>query len=203
MVSIHERLTNEGNDDLGYGHVSCRSADATFDSNYYLTSISHQGGGATESAGFANVRFRQKRSFHNRSFRESSPEQVRLWPRATSQCSPRISCAGWAVMLPIRSCTPLAFSVSSRSSGCFGRINMRGFLSSPLVVVGKGLKLTAIARSVMVWAARSKVCAVFRYSLPRCEICGNVIEPSRGFLAPGLRRFGARATNCGHLPGEL
>jgi len=30
---------------------------ATFDSNYCLTSISHQGGGATESAGFANVRF--------------------------------------------------------------------------------------------------------------------------------------------------
>jgi hypothetical protein len=45
-------------------------------------------------------------------------------------------------MLPIRSCTPLAFSVSSRSSERFGRINMRGFLSSPLVVVGKGLKLT-------------------------------------------------------------
>ena len=42
---------------------------------------------------------------------------------------------------PIRSCTPLAFSVSSRSIECFGRINMRSFLSSPLVVVGKGLKL--------------------------------------------------------------
>jgi hypothetical protein len=46
------------------------------------------------------------------------------------------------VMLPIRSCTPLAFSIGSRSSECFGRINMRGFLSSPLVVVGKCLKLT-------------------------------------------------------------
>jgi hypothetical protein len=45
-------------------------------------------------------------------------------------------------MLPIWSRTPLAFSVSSRPSECFGRINMRGFLSSPLVVVGKGLKLT-------------------------------------------------------------
>jgi hypothetical protein len=44
-------------------------------------------------------------------------------------------------MLHIRSCIPLAFSVSSRSSECFGRIGMRGFLSSPLVVVGKGLKL--------------------------------------------------------------
>jgi len=42
----------------------------------------------------------------------------------------------------IRSCTPLAFSVSSRLSECFGRINVRSFLSSPLVVVGKGLKLT-------------------------------------------------------------
>ncbi|MGA2058715.1 MAG: hypothetical protein ABSG88_25880 [Bradyrhizobium sp.] len=45
-------------------------------------------------------------------------------------------------MLSIRSRTPLAFSVSSRSSECFGGINMRGFLSSPLVAVGKGLKLT-------------------------------------------------------------
>jgi hypothetical protein len=48
----------------------------------------------------------------------------------------------WAVMPPIRSCTPFAFSVSSRSSESFGRIKMRGFLSSPLVVFGKGLKLT-------------------------------------------------------------
>jgi hypothetical protein len=47
-----------------------------------------------------------------------------------------------AVMLPIRSRAPLAFSVSSRSSERFGRINVRGFLSSPLVTVGKGLKLT-------------------------------------------------------------
>src|SRR5580698_1112105 len=31
----------------------------------------------------------------------------------------------------------------------------------------------------MVLAARSKVCAVFRYSLPRCE-SWNVIVPSRG-----------------------
>jgi hypothetical protein len=29
----------------------------------------------------------------------------------------------------------------------------------------------------------------------------NVIEPSRGSLS--LRRFGARAANSGHLPGEL
>jgi hypothetical protein len=48
----------------------------------------------------------------------------------------------WAVKLPIRSYTALGFSVSSRSSEGFGRINMRSFLSSPLVVVGKGLKLT-------------------------------------------------------------
>jgi hypothetical protein len=41
----------------------------------------------------------------------------------------------------IRSCT-LAFGVSSRSSECLGRINMRSFLSSLLVIVGKGLKLT-------------------------------------------------------------
>jgi hypothetical protein len=36
----------------------------------------------------------------------------------------------------------LAFDVSSRTSECSGRINMRSFLSSLLVVVGKGLKLT-------------------------------------------------------------
>jgi len=46
------------------------------------------------------------------------------------------------VKLPVRSCTPLAFGVSSRTSECFGRINMRSFLSSPLVVVGKGIELT-------------------------------------------------------------
>jgi hypothetical protein len=46
------------------------------------------------------------------------------------------------VKLAIRSWTPLAFSVSGRSSECFGRIGMRSFLGSPLVVVGKGLKLT-------------------------------------------------------------
>jgi hypothetical protein len=43
-------------------------------------------------------------------------------------------------MLPIGSCTPFALSVSSRSSECFGRINMRSFLGSPLAVVGKGLE---------------------------------------------------------------
>jgi sulfane dehydrogenase subunit SoxC len=62
--------------------------------------------------------------------------------RRASQRSPPISSAGWAVMRAISSCRPLAFSVRSRSSECFGRINMRGFLSSPLVVFGKGLKLT-------------------------------------------------------------
>jgi hypothetical protein len=31
---------------------------------------------------------------------------------------------------------------SSRSGECFGRINVRSFLSSSLVVVGEGLKLT-------------------------------------------------------------
>jgi hypothetical protein len=44
-------------------------------------------------------------------------------------------------MLPIWSCTPLAFSISSRSSRRFCRISMRAVLSSPLEVVGKGLKL--------------------------------------------------------------
>jgi hypothetical protein len=43
--------------------------------------------------------------------------------------------------ITIGSCRPLALTVGSRSSECFGRINMRSFLSSPLVVVGKGIKL--------------------------------------------------------------
>ena len=44
--------------------------------------------------------------------------------------------------LPICSRTPLGFGVGSRTRECFGRINMRSFLGSLLVVVGKGLKLT-------------------------------------------------------------
>jgi hypothetical protein len=36
---------------------------------------------------------------------------------------------------------PNVIGISSTGVGC-GRINMRSFLSSPLVVVGKGLKLT-------------------------------------------------------------
>jgi hypothetical protein len=46
-----------------------------------------------------------------------------------------------AVKLPIGSCTPLAISVGSHSNECLGQINMRSFLGSPLVVVGKGLEL--------------------------------------------------------------
>jgi hypothetical protein len=37
---------------------------------------------------------------------------------------------------------PFAFSASSRWGECFGRVNMQSFLSSPLVIMGKGLKLT-------------------------------------------------------------
>jgi hypothetical protein len=44
------------------------------------------------------------------------------------------------------------------------------FLSSPLVVVGKGFKLTRIRSVGHSLATRSKVSAVFKYSLPRCEI---------------------------------
>jgi hypothetical protein len=61
-----------------------------------------------------------------------------LYPNVHHAFLPQVA----AAILPIRSRTPLAFSVSSRSSECFGGINMRGFLSSPLVAVGKGLKLT-------------------------------------------------------------
>ena len=45
----------------------------------------------------------------------------------------------------LRSChraLPIAFNASRRASQCFGRVNMRSLLRSPLVVVGKGLKLT-------------------------------------------------------------
>jgi len=42
----------------------------------------------------------------------------------------------------IRSCMPLAFNASGRASQCFGRVNMRSLLCPPLVIVGKGLKLT-------------------------------------------------------------
>ena len=66
----------------------------------------------------------------------------------------------------------------------------------------RALSRPAIAWSVMVWAARSKVSAVFKYSLFLCEIWA-VIVPSRGSLAPGLRRFGASPANCSHLPDEL
>jgi hypothetical protein len=45
-------------------------------------------------------------------------------------------------MLHISLSPPPVFSGSRRSSKCFRRINMRSFLSSPLVVVGKSLKLT-------------------------------------------------------------
>jgi hypothetical protein len=45
------------------------------------------------------------------------------------------------VDLPIGSCKPLAFN-GSRSRNRFGRINLRSFLTSPLIVVGKSLKLT-------------------------------------------------------------
>jgi hypothetical protein len=46
------------------------------------------------------------------------------------------------VDLPIRSCKPLAFSAGSRSRNRSGRINLRSFLTSPLIVVGESLKLT-------------------------------------------------------------
>jgi hypothetical protein len=74
-------------------------------------------------------------------------------------------------MLPIKSCTPLDFGVSTRSSERFGRINMRGFLGSPPVIIGKGLKLTRNCLVGHALGRASKVSAVFRHSLPRCEIC--------------------------------
>src|SRR5215831_3355563 len=40
----------------------------------------------------------------------------------------------------VGSCTPLALCVGA--SQCFGRVDLRNFHSSPLIVVGKGLKLT-------------------------------------------------------------
>jgi hypothetical protein len=64
------------------------------------------------------------------------------------------------------------------------------------------LSAAAIAKSVMVLAARSKVCAVSKYSLLRCEFW-TVIKPSRGSRAAGRGRFGASSPNCGHFPCEF
>ena len=84
----------------------------------------------------------------------------------------------WAVRLP--SGRPLAFSVSSRSGECFGRINMRGFLSSPLVVVGKGLKLTR-NRSVGHGLGSAKQSLVLSLDIPCLVVRSvNVMKPSRG-----------------------
>ena len=51
-----------------------------------------------------------------------------------------LSSAWLAVKRPIRYATRVRRS--SRANQCLGRINMRSFLGSPLVVVRKGLKLT-------------------------------------------------------------
>ncbi|MET4198682.1 hypothetical protein ABIA95_002672 [Bradyrhizobium sp. LA8.1] len=67
---------------------------------------------------------------------------IRSTHRLDKQSAVQHFCRKLAVMPPIRLPTSLLFSVSSRSSGYFGRINTGGFLSSPLVVVGKSLKLT-------------------------------------------------------------
>jgi hypothetical protein len=52
-----------------------------------------------------------------------------------------MSSACRAVRPPITSCPSLTLSVSNGSSHCFGCINVRSFLGSPLVIVGKRLKL--------------------------------------------------------------
>ena len=79
---------------------------------------------------------------------------------------------------------PFLSCASSRSSECLGRIIMRSFLCSPLVVVGKGLKLISNRRVRHGSGTRSKVCAVSRYCLPRREFW-NVMKPSHGSLAAG------------------
>ena len=60
--------------------------------------------------------------------------------RASARWVPQLHGKHHGIM-PVRSRTPLGFSAGSRAGRCFGRIGMRSFLSSPLVVVGKGLKL--------------------------------------------------------------
>jgi hypothetical protein len=60
-----------------------------------------------------------------------------LYPNVYHAFLPQVGCdAAHKVTYATR------FSVSSRSSEYFGGINIRGFPSSPLVAVGKGLKPT-------------------------------------------------------------
>jgi hypothetical protein len=112
-----------------------------------------------------------------------------------------ISSACRAVKLPIRSCPSLAFGVSHRSSECFGRISVRSSLSSPLVVVGKGLKPTR-NRSVGhgLGGVKQSLCC-FQIFLASSGDLERHRAP-RGSLAHGPGRFEAKAANCGHLPGE-
>jgi hypothetical protein len=66
-------------------------------------------------------------------------------------------------------------ALPAERADAFRRINTRSFLRSPLVVVGKSLKLIH-NRLVGHGFGRAEHCAVFRYSLPRCE-SWNVIVP--------------------------
>jgi hypothetical protein len=67
----------------------------------------------------------------------------------------------------------LTFCGSSPASQCFCRVNLRSFLSSPLSVVRKGLELTRNRLVGHGFGTRSNARAVFKYSLPRCEIGGS------------------------------
>jgi hypothetical protein len=90
------------------------------------------------------------------------------------------------VTQPITSCKPLAFSVGSRSSECFGRFNTRGFLSSPLVVVGKGLAdPQSLDRS---WFGQREARSLLSLGIPCLVVrsAENVIEPSRCSLGRGV-----------------
>jgi len=75
----------------------------------------------------------------------------------------------WAVMLPISHVRYSPSALAAIERMLWAASTCKAF-SAALVVVGKGLKLTRIARRS--WFGRgSNVSAVFMYSLPRCEIC--------------------------------
>jgi hypothetical protein len=77
----------------------------------------------------------------------------------------------------------------------------RSLLGSPLVVSSKGLELTRNRLMGHGWGSAEQRSVLFsKYCFSLRDL--NVMELSRGSLAAGLR-FGGRAANSSHFPGEL
>ncbi len=77
-----------------FGDVSCRSADATFDSDYYLTRISHQDGGLPKVRVSPTSALRHKRSFRNHHYANPNLDSVgwRETRRVQSSRSGKLEC---------------------------------------------------------------------------------------------------------------